>query len=192
MERIKEMNNMIKESVKKQDDFIKSILSYSQNENLPSSIEEIQFEVVIENVLHELSNMPNKSDIDIRLNITGETLFHGDPVRLMIIFKNLIGNAIKYYDSRKDSFLSIDINKNSDEAKIVIEDNGVGIRKEHLESIFDMFYRGNESSDGSGLGLYIVKETIDKLGGSISISSDFGKGTKFAFNIPNAIILRVE
>ncbi|MEM9857848.1 MAG: PAS domain S-box protein [Bacteroidota bacterium] len=192
VERIKEMNNMIKESVKKQDDFIKSILSYSQNENLPSSIEEIQFEVVIENVLQELSNMPNKSDIDIRLNITGETLFHGDPVRLMIIFKNLIGNAIKYYDSRKESFLSIDINKNSDEAKIVIEDNGVGIRKEHLESIFDMFYRGNESSDGSGLGLYIVKETIDKLGGSISISSDFGKGTKFAFNIPNAIILRVE
>ncbi|MEM6525136.1 MAG: PAS domain S-box protein [Bacteroidota bacterium] len=185
IEKIKEMNGMIQESIKKQDDFIKSILNYSQNENLPTSIKKIRFKEIIDNVLLELSNMPNKSKIDIRLNISEESAFYGDPIRLTIIFKNLVSNAIKYCDDRKKSYLSIDINQKKKEALVVIEDNGVGIKEKYLSNIFDMFYRGNENSDGSGLGLYIVKETIDKLGGSIDISSEYRKGTKLTFHLPN-------
>ena len=187
LSKVKEMNNMIKESVKKQDDFIKSILNYSQNENLPTTIVGIRFQEIVDNVLQELSNMPSKSHVDIRLNVTGESIFYGDPMRLTIIFKNLISNAIKYYDARKKSYLSIDVSKSQNESVVVVEDNGTGIKKEHLANIFNMFYRGNENSDGSGLGLYIVKETIDKLGGSIRIFSEYGRGTKFVFNIPNVV-----
>ena len=187
LSKVKEMNNMIKESVKKQDDFIKSILNYSQNENLPTTIVGIRFQEIVDNVLQELSNMPSKSHVDIRLNVTGESIFYGDPMRLTIIFKNLISNAIKYYDARKKSYLSIDVSKSQNESVVVVEDNGTGIKKEHLANIFNMFYRGNENSDGSGLGLYIVKETIDKLGGSIRIFSEYGRGTKFVLNIPNVV-----
>ncbi len=187
LDKVKKFNNMIKESVKKQDEFIKSILNYSQNVNLPTTRKGIHFKEIIDNVLQELNNMPNKSSIDVRVKISGKPMFYGDPIRLTIIFKNLISNTIKYFDARKKSYLSIDISKNENESVVVVEDNGVGIKKEHLSKIFDMFYRGNENSDGSGLGLYIVKETVDKLGGSIKIFSEYGKGTKFMFNIPNAV-----
>ncbi|MEM7107826.1 MAG: PAS domain S-box protein [Bacteroidota bacterium] len=185
--KVKEMNSMIQESIKKQDNFIKSILNYSQNENLPASMVDIRFREIIDNVLQELSNMPNKSQIKVEVNVSDKSVFYGDPIRLTIIFKNLISNAIKYYDAKKKSFLSIDISQTKKEAVVTVEDNGVGIKKKYLSSIFDMFYRGNESSDGSGLGLYIVKETIEKLGGSINIFSEYRKGTKFVFSLPNPI-----
>jgi signal transduction histidine kinase len=67
-----------------------------------------------------------------------------------------------------------------------IEDNGIGIDKEHINKIFDMFYRATKFSSGSGMGMYIVKETIDKLHGFINVESVIEKGTKFNFSIPNS------
>jgi signal transduction histidine kinase len=64
-------------------------------------------------------------------------------------------------------------------------DNGIGIRKEHLKKVFDMFYRATEKSQGSGLGMYIVKQAIDKLKGSVEIKSTFGKGTTIKIVLPN-------
>jgi signal transduction histidine kinase len=68
--------------------------------------------------------------------------------------------------------------------KIQIEDNGIGISDEHLPKIFEMFYRASEKSQGSGLGLYIVKETLDKLGGSIQVKSTHGHGSIFSLEVP--------
>jgi signal transduction histidine kinase len=75
----------------------------------------------------------------------------------------------------------------SDAAKAVItfEDNGVGIDPDLQKYIFDMFYRANEKSDGSGIGLYIVKQAVEKLNGSINVKSKKGDGTKFQVIIPN-------
>ena len=73
-----------------------------------------------------------------------------------------------------------------DKATIVIEDNGVGIDKANIDKIFDMFYRATTLSTGSGMGLYIVSETINKLQGTIKVVSDIGKGSRFTLTIPNA------
>jgi signal transduction histidine kinase len=66
-----------------------------------------------------------------------------------------------------------------------VEDNGEGIGKEHLDKIYDMFFRATTNSHGSGLGLYIVKETLAKLNGNIQVESELGKWTKFTVKIPN-------
>ncbi|HNT48954.1 MAG TPA: HAMP domain-containing sensor histidine kinase, partial [Cyclobacteriaceae bacterium] len=71
-----------------------------------------------------------------------------------------------------------------DHVLLTIKDNGTGISPEHHTRIFDMFYRASESSEGSGLGLYIVKETLDKLKGNISVQSSAGNGAEFTVTLP--------
>jgi signal transduction histidine kinase len=68
---------------------------------------------------------------------------------------------------------------------IDLEDNGQGIRKEYHEQIFDMYFRASERSKGNGLGLYIVKKAVEKLDGSITVSSIAGAGTTFTVMLPN-------
>ena len=72
-----------------------------------------------------------------------------------------------------------------DKAKIEFKDNGIGIRDEHLDKIFNMFYRATERSQGSGLGMYIVKQAVEKLDGKITINSKYGEGTEIKVVLPN-------
>src|SRR5690349_23419297 len=101
-------------------------------------------------------------------------------MKLYLILLNIVSNAIKYYDPGKErSFVRMHVRRGSEQAIIEIEDNGIGIPQELQQRVFDMFYRATESSEGSGLGLFIVKETIEKLGGTIELSSVPGAGTTF-------------
>jgi signal transduction histidine kinase len=72
-------------------------------------------------------------------------------------------------------------------AEIIFADNGIGIDEPNLAKIFEMFYRATEQSDGSGIGLYIVKNAVDKLGGQINVSSKLRQGTRFNIVLPNRI-----
>jgi signal transduction histidine kinase len=83
----------------------------------------------------------------------------------------------------RPAYLQIDMSDT--ETGIIVKDNGIGISKENQEKIFDMFYRVSENSVGSGLGLYIVKEIVEKLDGKIEVESEPGKGTAFSIHIPN-------
>ena len=74
-------------------------------------------------------------------------------------------------------------------AEIEVSDNGKGIAQSHLDHIFTKFYRVNSKLDGSGLGLYIVKEAIEKLGGTIKVESQVNTGTKFFIVIPNGKVI---
>ena len=72
-------------------------------------------------------------------------------------------------------------------AEIIFSDNGIGISESNLSKIFEMFYRATEQSDGSGIGLYIVKNAVEKLGGQIYVASRVGQGTRFNIILPNRI-----
>ena len=119
------------------------------------------------------------------MNIDQNGLFKSDKRRMAVIFRNLISNALKYYDDSKDEpFLKIEVKSDSQIARILIEDNGIGISKEEQEEVFKMFYRATERSTGSGLGLYIILETVEKLKGTIKMDSEKYKGTSFYIEIP--------
>ena len=98
---------------------------------------------------------------------------------------NLLANAFKYADASKPrQVIKIVADLHDTHWCFTIQDNGVGISEEHLPRIFEMFFRASENADGSGLGLYIVKETLDKLNGEISAQSSLHEGTTFIITLP--------
>ena len=104
------------------------------------------------------------------------------------MFSNLVANAFFYYDKfKKPSHIKIVGTSDKQQAVIIVSDNGIGIEEKRLARIFDMFYKASERSKGSGLGLYILKETLHKIAGSIEVKSVFGQGTTFTVTIPNLI-----
>jgi signal transduction histidine kinase len=112
-----------------------------------------------------------------------------DPTRLKIILSNLISNSIKYRDPKKPSnIVEFRFGQTEHTWTLEISDNGIGIEQSRLERVFDMFYRATESAKGSGLGLYIVKDTVERLGGKIEAHSEFGRWTKFILTFPVKVI----
>jgi signal transduction histidine kinase len=128
----------------------------------------------------------NTKNLEITTKISQPEYFISDLTRVRIILNNLISNAIKYRRYYLDrSFIDIRIWVDEEAAHIEVEDNGEGIPEDRLPYIFDMFYRSSERSEGSGLGLYIVKDVLQKLDGHIEVSSTFDKGSTFTVTIPN-------
>jgi len=181
---------MLKTSIKKLDSFIQDILDYSRNARMEIEKEEIHFSDLLKDISNDLKFMCDgkQKQVDIRTMISNGIAFYSDKNRLKIILNNLISNAIRYQNPEtSDPFVEIEVNISNTAVNICIKDNGVGIGKEHHEKIFGMFYRVSKKSTGSGLGLYIVKETIEKLEGSIALKSEIGKGSEFNIYIPNLI-----
>jgi signal transduction histidine kinase/ligand-binding sensor domain-containing protein len=177
--------SMIEKSIHKLDEFIKEIIDYSRNARLEVHATEINFEEMVNSIVEDLVFMESTITIKKNIHITGNVPFNSDKTRVKIILSNLISNAIKYCDTTKaEPRVNINITHNSQQADIVISDNGIGIPPDQHADIFKMFYRGSELSKGSGLGLYIVKETIEKLGGTITVESEVGRGTSFEVKIP--------
>jgi signal transduction histidine kinase len=124
--------------------------------------------------------------IRTEMHVTQDLPFFSDPKRLTVVLNNLLANAFRYSDPYKpQSFVRVSVTVDAQGATIRIEDNGIGIEREHLDKIFLMFYRATESRSGSGLGLYIVKETIETLQGQIKVQSRIGEGTVFSIHLPN-------
>lgn len=112
---------------------------------------------------------------------------HGDFDRLVDVFENLIGNAVKYRRPGVQCWVSVEIAASEGgAAHVVIKDNGQGIAEEELEQIFGMFYRGDHRSiDGSGLGLAIVRRIVERHGGRIWAESVVGEGSTFHLRLPS-------
>ena len=119
--------------------------------------------------------------------VKGNKNFYSDPKRISIFLNNFLSNAIKYQDPniKKKSFVNIQVNVSRTHSIITIEDNGVGIKKEYQSKIFNMFFRASENSFGSGLGLYIARQAVERLGGEIKVDSKLGFGTTFTITLPN-------
>ena len=123
--------------------------------------------------------------IDKSLEISQNSQFRSDAKLLSVILNNLVANSIKYHNPRKENpYIKVIVNYDEDRLHLMIKDNGSGITEDQLPKIFQMFYQASEASTGSGLGLYIVKETIEKLGGDIVVHSDVKKGTTFDITLP--------
>lgn len=182
--------DMINKSALQQDNFIREILDQSRNARLDVKREKIAFDEIIDNTFDQLKHATNSGqEVTKNININQDKPFYCDPWRIKVILNNLISNAIRYRND-KDPLINIDISIKNKKAVLVVEDNGRGISKEHLSKVYNMFYRATDKGAGSGLGLYIVKEAIDKLQGEIKIESEEGKGTKVTFELPQVAVTK--
>jgi PAS domain S-box-containing protein len=175
-----------KKSLLRLDRFIRDIVDYSRNERLQVDVEVIHFEQMISTTFEQLNFMDNVDRIKKFIQVKTSGDFYSARLRIDILLNNLISNAIKYADLKKEQpFLEVNVEACSAKATIKVRDNGEGILPEAKNQIFNMFYRASAKGTGSGLGLYIVKEAVQKIGGTISVNSDYGQGTEFIIEIPN-------
>jgi len=178
--------NMMQGSIQRQEDFIAQIVNYAKNKKLEILPEELDLKKIILEIFQNHEFISGSSEIKRYIQIKNNTPFYSDRSRINIIFNNLISNSIRYADpEKKEQFVQIRIHVLEDEATIEFIDNGLGIGAEHVTKIFDMFYRANVDSKGSGLGLYIFKEAIQKLKGWVTVESELKIGTKFFIKLPN-------
>jgi len=177
--------DLIGQKVEQLDHFISDVLSHSKNLKMDVKVAKVNFKGLIDQTFTNLSHMKGAGDINKMITITPKD-FYSDPWRIAEIFRNLISNAIKYRNLKfTESAIEINISLDDTHCHIVFKDNGIGISPTNLSRIFDMFYRASEQSEGSGLGLYIVKNAVDKMGGEVSVDSVLGKGTTFRISLPN-------
>lgn len=181
-----EQVKMIRTSVNRLDGFIKNILSYSQNNRTNLETQEIPVKETLLQIVASLQNINEARGISIHIDILEPYPFYSDWHRFNTVFENLIANAIKHHHKEVPGrYLKLTGTSNQDELNLSITDNGIGIAPEFHDKIFEMFYRLPGTTEGSGFGLYIVKETLEKINGSINVQSEKGVGTTFNIKMQN-------
>ncbi|WHZ08406.1 MAG: hypothetical protein OJF59_002160 [Cytophagales bacterium] len=168
----------------KLENLINDVCKFYQVDKMAVLLQSVDIKNLIDEEIELIKdiNRPVCFQLDFK---TSAPLF-SDAFRLKTIVGNLISNAVKYSDLKKEkSLIKINTEVTEDQLIISIADNGIGISKDSIGQIFNLFYRATSSSSGSGLGLYIVKDTIERLGGTINVKSQAGVGTEFIVTLPN-------
>ncbi len=179
--------DMIGQSVQKMDHLLIDLVKIVNVSQGQLAKDKIDFVWIVDEVLDSLAFRPEFSKIIFRKHYNVDIDYYGDSGLMNSILQNIIDNAIKYKkkEDEPEPMIIIAIDVDASQVKIGITDNGIGIQEGLVEKVFDMFYRATSASDGTGLGLYIVKTAVEKMGGKINLSSVYDKGTSVSIVIPN-------
>jgi signal transduction histidine kinase len=185
---IKSYMGMMEKRVHSLEAFVKDITDYARNNRLHVNNTVVDLNEMARDIWESLRYTFGAEDIAFAINIPEDFKVVSDPTRLHTILSNLISNAIRYHDHRKENkFIHLTCQQTEGSFSLRIEDNGQGIDPQYQKKVFDMFFRANENSSGSGLGLYIVKETIAKLSGNIQLESVPRVGSTFTLKFPRPV-----
>ena len=183
-----EYHELMTNRINTMDGFIKEITDYSRNARLEVVTDTVNILQLVEEVKESFAFLANESKVDFKIKIDPDLTIQADKARLKVVLNNLVFNAIKYHDiSKSKRFLKVEASVDKRYTLIRIIDNGIGISPDYQQNIFEMFFRATERSEGSGLGLYIVKETLDRLRGSVTCQSEENLGSTFEVCIPNDV-----
>jgi PAS domain S-box-containing protein len=179
---------MIKKSLQRLDLFLDEVNHFFRNEKLALQRERVNIDQLLQEEQEDLKNLYPGNSIAFDIRIAETAALFTDRVRIKTIVTNILSNAIKYRDLHKQNpFIKITVQVADDFCDICFEDNGIGIDPANQQKIFDLFYRATDQSHGSGLGLFLVKDTVERLKGTISVKSTVGVGTIFQVRIPNQL-----
>ncbi|MBA2736292.1 MAG: HAMP domain-containing histidine kinase, partial [Pyrinomonadaceae bacterium] len=181
--------NLIKGEGKKLSKMVEQILDFAgaNSGKKKYDLREVKVSEIIENALAECQPLIDEKSFKVETEIA-ENLpeIMADKNALMQAVQNLIANSIKYSNGEK--FLKISARNGGNKVKIIIEDRGIGIAKSDLKHIFEPFFRAkavvDEQIHGNGLGLSLVKQTVEAHGGKIAVESQIGKGSRFTIHLP--------
>lgn len=176
--------SMMQESVNKQGKFINDILLSVKNKHGQSITTECDLSRIVEDILIQNTYSNNGKKLQYYQDLTVKKI-DCDEVKLKVILNNLVSNAIKYSDLEKpDSWIKIKTYSDGSACVIEVEDNGIGIKDTEIEKIFDKFFSGHQNQNNTGIGLYLTKDAVEHIHGTISVSSVSGVGSRFIINIP--------
>ena len=177
---------IVQQSLIKLDHYIQEIIHLTKNARTELEVISIDLSGMMDEVVASQRYNAEEEHVTVYTEVQQDQPFYTDARRLWIILNNLVSNAIRYhFPLRKRSFVRIKAVVEQQQLTLTVEDNGIGIQPEHLDKIFDMFYRATDRKVGSGLGLYLVKETTDRLEGKVDVASVYEKGTTFTVRLPS-------
>lgn len=178
--------DMIQSRVTIMDKFIRDIIDYSRNSRTAVVKESVRLREVIDEIVDVLKISQLNHPVAFQVYVEPSFSIITDLPRLRVVLNNLISNAMKYTDvSKADSYIQVKAWHEQGLTIVEVADNGIGIDAALQPKIFDMFFRATTVSTGSGLGLYIVRESLEKVKGTISFQSEMGKGTCFRVVLPD-------
>jgi PAS domain S-box-containing protein len=180
---VPESMTYITKSISKMDTLLKGLLKLSRLGRLELSIEQIDMDRMISDVVSNFEFRLKESGI--KVNVSAMPLCRGDIGQINQVFSNLLDNAIKHIDPGKPGIINISGRQENNQSIYCIEDNGVGIDPGHQEKIFELFHRLEpEKSQGEGLGLTIAYMIVERHNGEIWVESEPGKGSRFYVTLP--------
>jgi PAS domain S-box-containing protein len=179
------MFEFISDSTKRLDSLLQNLLQISLISHSELNIEEIDIKKLFREIVLSLKHTSYAKDVDVNIQIDSGHTIKSDKKLLVSVFQNLIENSMKY-KSRNDfeKIINITSRQKNGSWTIQIADNGMGISEKFKNRIFEMFFRANAEVSGTGLGLFIVKNSVVKLKGSISFKSKENEGTTFLLKFP--------
>jgi len=178
--KLKRAVEVIESSVQRSSNIIDNLLNFSRIS--ANEYEKVNIKALINNIVALENNIIEKRKIHIDVSCPEDISFFANEESMKHIFINLISNAIDAM--QQGGIIKIACGKSEDGISIVLCDNGKGISKEDLGNIFNPFFTTKPVGKGTGLGLYIVYNEIQKHGGKIWVSSEPGKGTCFQMQLP--------
>ena len=177
---------MIRNSINRLDKYIKNILDYARNNRTILEVKKVPLQKTVAAIVDVLHSMKEAKGIHFEIDIKELQPFYSDRLRFKTIMENLISNAIKYHKKAESgNYIKITGQSDHEKLQLSIADNGIGIAPAYHNKIFDMFFRLSGEKDGSGIGLYIVKDTVEMLQGFIQVQSEKGNGTTFIITLKN-------
>lgn len=186
VEGIRPMLAMMGVSITLLDETIQEILDYSRNARNEIHLGEIDWHQIIDTALKKVDHLDPEHKVQKHTSLITYIPAFSDGNRIAVILTNILSNAFSFSKPGREPKVSIQIMVSQTECRISVEDNGIGIPPDILPNVFTMFYRGTETSRGAGLGLYITREIVNKLGGKINIYSMRDVGTRVTVQLPNA------
>ena len=145
----------------------------------------INIKEVLEKSKHNIAAIPAYQHTVFHQEIKVENCLYNDETLLETILSNLMSNAIEYRKNGENLHIWIEVEEQENGISLKISDNGQGMDNQIQPYVYDMFYRGHQRSKGSGLGLYIVKNAVEKMNGYITFTSTPGEGTTFWLYLPS-------
>lgn len=175
---------LIETRIKKLDVVITDILQLSRATKAETRFQVIDFNKLLQETVSDVSLVKGAKVIALNYVEDPGNHFWGDYQQTKVVLGNLLSNAVKYHNTQSDNpYISVLFEKTPKRVFIEVADNGEGIPPEHQGKIFEMFYRASANSDGTGLGLYIVKEALGRINGKIFLKSQPGIGSSFRVSL---------
>lgn len=182
---IRKYHDLMHDRLDKMENLIADIIDVIKNSRLPVSKKKIDLKSMVDNLYNDLKHLTCASNIRFTNQIPSNLRINSDEMRVQCILQNLLSNSLKYTDCKKSQLqMEVMAKEDNGHVNLIFQDNGIGIPKDQLDKIFEMFYKATEQSKGAGLGLYIVSETVRKLEGAVYADSEPGVGTSIQVSLP--------
>jgi len=183
LERVFKDTARIKEAVQKMERLLNELLELSRIGRLMNPPQDVPFGEIVQEALQSVQGRLRENKIEVVIQ-TALPVVRGDRLRLVEVVQNLVDNAAKFMGQQKDPLIKIGVELGHNAPVFFIEDNGIGIDPAYHEKVFGLFNKLDANTEGTGIGLALVKRIVEVHGGKVWVESQgAGSGSKFSFTL---------